>query len=890
MSVLHHRRRLRTLLLAIPLVALLFSSSFMFLIQTASAQTGIIDAQPYLDSTRPDYGIQAALDAAAAAGGGTVQLPSGRFPLETYLQLRSGVTLKGQGASTVLAAGRNEQRVFITASSGGNTTNVLPVSDVTPLRVGMIVFVWRSTALNYKPESYEITAISAGAKTITLDRNVSFPLMANVSQVSFGLYTKLTATVAGRDTLVKTIQVADPTFVTVGEAIMIKSDSNGADPFLNPAGGEGTWGVETNIVEAIDVANRTLTLRNDITVNAYAGTVVFHAYGGVFAQGVRANAVRVANIGVKDLAIEGWNTAEKPAFYEFYIGAINLVYCDRAIISNVIVRYWHSDGISLQTCNNSTIADSSSNQNRGHGFHPGTGSNYLEFVRVTAIGNLGFTGRGTAGDGLYYCWANQYVNIRQSIFSDNAGAGVGDMGGGDTNNTFYDYNNLIEDSVMERNGKSGIEITGGSAAANTFIQRNTVRNNNRLNAGHAGITISAKKGHAQRFTIAGNLVESTASTPTQLVGILETNPNASYAADYNIIRDNVVRNHGQANIVTVGANTTLSNNSSGVAVTSFSLYNADTDQPIAGFNPLPANATLNFATLGTRNLAIRAFTNPSTVGSVRFILDGASYRMENTAPYLIAGDASSTDYNAWTPSLGAHTLTGVAYSSYGGGGQVGPEYTITFTVIDQPGPTPTSPPAPPPPTSQPTASPTATQGVPATATSRPTASPTALATATAQATATSQPTASPTATQGVPATATSTPLPTLQATPIAIEKNPVVGSLNLYNADTDLPIAGFAPLQPNAMLRFSNLGTRNLSIVVNTNPSTVGSTSFRLDGVLIRVENSAPFAIQGDTNGTDYNAWTPTVGTHTLQVVAYSGANQTGSASATYSLTFTVSE
>ncbi len=92
------------------------------------------------------------------------------------------------------------------------------------------------------------------------------------------------------------------------------------------------------------------------------------------------------------------------------------------------------------------------------------------------------------------------------------------------------------------------------------------------------------------------------------------------------------------------------------------------------------------------------------------------------------------------------------------------------------------------------------------------------------------------------------------------------------------------------MLRFSSLGTRNLSIVAKTNPSIVGSTSFRLDGVLLRVENSAPFAIMGDTNGTDYNAWTPAVGTHTLKVVAYSGANQTGTASATYSLTFTVTE
>ena len=339
MRVAPQRHRVRRGGRIITVVALLVASSFALFLKSTAAQSSVIDAQPYLDSTKPDYGIQAALDAAANAGGATVQLPSGRFPLETYLHLRNGVTLRGQGPTTILATGRNEQRVFITANANANTTSTVQVSDVTPLRVGMTVFVWRSTALNFKPDSFVITAVNGVGKAITLDRTVSFPLMANVSQVSFGLYTRLTTTVAGRDTLVKTIQVADPGFVTVGEAIMIKSDNNSADPFLNPAGGEGTWGVETNIVEAIDLASGTLTLRNDVTVNAYAGTVVFHAYGGVFAQGTRTNAVRVVNVGVCDLVIEGWNTAEKPPFYEFYIGAINFVYCDRATISNVIVHH-----------------------------------------------------------------------------------------------------------------------------------------------------------------------------------------------------------------------------------------------------------------------------------------------------------------------------------------------------------------------------------------------------------------------------------------------------------------------------------------------------------------------------------------------------------------------
>ena len=38
----------------------------------------------------------------------------------------------------------------------------------------------------------------------------------------------------------------------------------------------------------------------------------------------------------------------------------------------------------------------------------------------------------------------------------------------------------------------------------------------------------------------------------------------------------------------------------GPAVTSLTLINADTEQPIAGFNPLPATAPLNLATLPTQ--------------------------------------------------------------------------------------------------------------------------------------------------------------------------------------------------------------------------------------------------------------------------------------------------
>ena len=59
---------------------------------------------------------------------------------------------------------------------------------------------------------------------------------------------------------------------------------------------------------------------------------------------------------------------------------------------------------------------------------------------------------------------------------------------------------------------------------------------------------------------------------------------------------------------------------------------------------------------------MRAETFPSTVGSVRFALDGnANFQTESVAPYALAGDTAG-DYNPWTPALGAHTLTATPFT------------------------------------------------------------------------------------------------------------------------------------------------------------------------------------------------------------------------------------
>lgn len=114
-------------------------------------------------------------------------------------------------------------------------------------------------------------------------------------------------------------------------------------------------------------------------------------------------------------------------------------------------------------------------------------------------------------------------------------------------------------------------------------------------------------------------------------------------------------------------------------VVSLTLINADTDQPVPGFDPIPDGAVLELGKLPTRNLNIRANARPAQVGSVRFELDGRPVKTEDTAPYALAGDREG-DYAAWTPTPGVHTLSATAHSEPKAGGLASKPFTIRFAV------------------------------------------------------------------------------------------------------------------------------------------------------------------------------------------------------------------
>jgi hypothetical protein len=117
---------------------------------------------------------------------------------------------------------------------------------------------------------------------------------------------------------------------------------------------------------------------------------------------------------------------------------------------------------------------------------------------------------------------------------------------------------------------------------------------------------------------------------------------------------------------------------------------------------------------------------------------------------------------------------------------------------------------------------------------------------------------------------------------------PSVAGFRLINAVTD---ADLGNLPGFGEINYMTIGTNQVNIKVNTNPGTVGSVKLNLDGVT-KTENAAPYTWAGDSpksgGGTNYLAFTPSIGTHRLEATAYSGANGSGVKGTTTILFFTV--
>ncbi|HET8735159.1 MAG TPA: malectin domain-containing carbohydrate-binding protein [Pricia sp.] len=108
----------------------------------------------------------------------------------------------------------------------------------------------------------------------------------------------------------------------------------------------------------------------------------------------------------------------------------------------------------------------------------------------------------------------------------------------------------------------------------------------------------------------------------------------------------------------------------------------------------------------------------------------------------------------------------------------------------------------------------------------------------------------------------------------------------LVNADMDTDIFELTDGMP---INAATVNGKRLSIRANTNPSTVGSVSFSISGLVNRTitENVVPYALFGDING-NYSGVQLPLGNYTLNATAYTGPGKSGTILGTKQIQFSI--
>jgi hypothetical protein len=118
--------------------------------------------------------IQSAIDAQAAAGGGTVILPPAEIVLDRSLELPSGITLAGRGADTVLR--HLPARIYPLTGYHNYGMCDAPLADTTGLEPGMTVSVHDDKRLGFYGTFARITWVDDG--WVGLEPGLSADLLA----------------------------------------------------------------------------------------------------------------------------------------------------------------------------------------------------------------------------------------------------------------------------------------------------------------------------------------------------------------------------------------------------------------------------------------------------------------------------------------------------------------------------------------------------------------------------------------------------------------------------------------------------------------------------------------------------------------------------------------
>ena len=169
-----------------------------------------------------------------------------------------------------------------------------------------------------------------------------------------------------------------------------------------------------------------------------------------------------------------------------------------------MARNYNGDGISFQQSNDVLVRNCVSEENKGLGIHPGSGSQRPVVRECIA--------RGNGEDGLYLCWRVRHGLFEKNILENNGRFGIS-IG-------HKDSDNLLQDNQVRFNREDGVYFRNesqGMAGHRNRLEKNVIENNG-LKGEAAGIRV---RGETRGLVFKNNIIRDTRppAARTQAVGI-----------------------------------------------------------------------------------------------------------------------------------------------------------------------------------------------------------------------------------------------------------------------------------------------------------------------------------------------------------------------------------
>jgi len=214
---------------------------------------------------------------------------------------------------------------------------------------------------------------------------------------------------------------------------------------------------------------------------------------------------RVKNAVIEGLTIDG-NRAKSEPLGGCRGGGIYLFKCEAITIRNCVVRDYNGDGISFQVSQNVTIEDCLSENNAGHGLHPGSGSQRPVLRKNKSVGN--------SRDGIFVCWRVKHGLFEKNELRDNNGVGIS-IGHKDTDN-------LFRDNTITSNGTGGVEFrpeTEPMGAHRNVFENNLILDNGVSRKGRPARACVVIRGHHHDLIFRRNRIGNLKPAPAVGVAI-----------------------------------------------------------------------------------------------------------------------------------------------------------------------------------------------------------------------------------------------------------------------------------------------------------------------------------------------------------------------------------